>query len=415
MVRVDAVSSSAWGRVADDGTVFVKTSDGERSVGQVPDVSAEEALEFFTKRYTELEVEVGLLEQRVRAGKMAPEDATSTVRTVRTKVIEANAVGDLQGLVGRLDGLGLVIAAQRTARKEERARQQVESREAKEKLVADAERIAASDDWRHGVHRLRELLDLWKSLPRIDRATDDELWHRFSSARTSYTRRRKAHFAELDEKREGARIVKMRLAKQAEGLASSTDWGPTAGAFRDLMRQWKAAGPAPRDVEDELWGRFRGAQDTFFAARDAANAALDQEFAANAEVKRALLAEAEALLPVQDLDETKRLFRDVADRWDAAGKVPRDQMKELESRIRAVEQTIRKLDDEQWRKSDPEKSARADDMVSKFEAAIARLEADLDKARAAGDDRKARGLAESIDSQRAFLDMARRAADDYSA
>ena len=71
------------------------------------------------------------------------------------------------------------------------------------------------------------------------------------------------------------------------------------------MREWKAAGPAPRDVDEALWKRFRGAQDTFFGARDAANAEQDQEFAANAEVKEALLVEAEALLPVTDLDAAK--------------------------------------------------------------------------------------------------------------
>ena len=156
------------------------------------------------------------------------------------------------------------------------------------------------------------------------------------------------------------------------------------------MRQWKAAGPAPKGVDDELWKRFRGAQDTFFGARDAANAALDAEFAANAEVKEKLIVEAEALLPVTDLATAKTAFRDLADRWDDAGKVPRDRIKELEGRMRAVEQAIRKVEDEQWQRSDPEKSARADDMVAKLEAAIADAEAKLEKARAAGDDKRIR-------------------------
>ncbi len=73
---------------------------------------------------------------------------------------------------------------------------------AKEKLVAEAEKIAEGNDWRAGANRLRTLLDEWKALPRIDRASDDALWRRFSSARTSYTRRRKTHFAEQNEKRE---------------------------------------------------------------------------------------------------------------------------------------------------------------------------------------------------------------------
>jgi Domain of Unknown Function (DUF349) len=408
------VTSHEWGRVADDGTVFVRTPDGERPVGQYPEGTPEEALGFYVDRYAALETEVGLLEQRVRAGKLSPDEATTRVKAVRAQVLEANAVGDLQGLVGRLDSLGPVIAGQRQARRAERARALAESRTEKEAIVAEAEKLATSDDWRHGVTRMRDLLDRWKALPRLDRSTDDELWKRFSGARTTYTRRRKAHFSEQQEKRESARVVKERLVKQAEEIAGSTEWGPTAGQYRDLMRQWKAAGPAPRDVDDALWTRFRAAQDAFFNARDAANAAIDQEFAANAEVKRELLAQAETLVPVTDLDTAKRTFREIAEKWDAAGKVPRDQMKDLEARIRKVEQAIRTVEDEQWRRSDPEKSARADDMVGKLEAAIADIEAQLAAALVSGDQKRIASLEENLASRRAFLDMARRASDEFS-
>jgi len=408
------VTSHEWGRVDEDGTVFVRTADGERPVGQYPEGSPEEALKFFTDRFDALEFEVGLLEQRLGAGVLSPEEATESVKRVRGQVDGANAVGDLAGLLTRLDAMSPVIAEQREARKAERAAKAAESKVEKERIVAEAEKLADSNDWRNGANRLRELLDTWKGLPRLDRATDDALWRRFSSARTTYTRRRKVHFAELAERRAGAQSVKERLVAQAEALASSTDWGPTSGAFRDLMREWKTAGPAPRDVDDALWARFRGAQDTFFSARDAENAKMDQEFAANAEVKEALLVEAEALVPVTDLDAAKRAIRDIAERWEAAGKVPRDRIKDLEGRLRKVEQAIRSLEEEHWRRSDPEKSRRADDMVTQLESAIAKVESDLEKARAQGDVRKVKDLEDNLASRQAFLDMARRAADEFS-
>ncbi|GAB6985940.1 DUF349 domain-containing protein [Nocardioides pyridinolyticus] len=408
------VTSHDWGRVDDDGTVYVKTDDGERSVGQYPEGTPEEALKFFTERYDALAFEVDLLEQRIKSGVMSPDEAATSVRTVREQVTEANAVGDLAGLAARLDALSPVLESQREARKAERAQRSAEARAGKERIVTEAEQLASGNDWRNGANRMRELLDEWKTLPRIDRSSDDALWRRFSTARTSYTRRRKAHFAEQHEKRDQARSVKERLVVEAEELATSTDWGPMAGRYRDLMRQWKAAGPAPRDVDEALWKRFRGAQDTFFGARDAAAAEQDQEFAANAEVKEQLLAEAEALLPVSDVEAAKRAFRDIAERWDAAGKVPRDRMRELEGRIRRVEQEIRSIEDEQWRKSDPEKSARADDMVSKLEAAIAQVEADLEKARSAGNDKLVRELEENLESRQSFLEMAKRASADFS-
>lgn len=411
---MSAQQDSPWGRVAEDGTVFVRTAEGERSVGSYPEGTPEEALKFFTDRYDALAFEVELLEQRIKAGALGPDEAAASVKTVKAQVADAHAVGDLDSLTARLDALGTVIAEQREVRKAERAQKLAESRARKDAIVAEAEKLAESSDWRNGANRLRDLLEEWKALPRLDRASDDTLWRRFSTARTAYTRHRKAHFSEQHEKRDAARVVKERLATEAESLATSTDWGGTAGRFRDLMRDWKAAGPAPRDVDEQLWKRFRGAQDAFFGARDAANAALDEEFAANAEVKEKILVEAEALLPVTDLESAKRAFRDIADRWDAAGKVPRDRMKDLEARIRKVEQAIRGLEDEQWRKSDPEKSARANDMVTKLEDAIAGVEKDLEKARAAGNDKKVKELEENLASRQQFLELARKASEEFS-
>ncbi len=394
--------------------MFVRTPDGERAVGQYPEGSPEEALAFFTRRYDALAFEVQLLEQRVHGGALSPDEATESIKQVAAQLVEPHAVGDITSLTARLDALGPLIAVQRGQRRADRAKRIEEAHTRKQEIVAEAEKISQGKDWRNGVNRLRDLLEEWKSLPRLERKRDDELWHRFSGARTAYTRRRKAHFAELGEKREGARVVKERLLKEAEELSTSTDWGPTSSRYRSLMSDWKAAGPAPREVEEQLWQRFRAAQDTFFGARDAANAEQDREFAANAEKKKELLVEAEALLPVTDIEAAKRAFRDLAERWDAAGKVPRDEIKPLESRMRKVEQAIRSVEDDQWRRSDPEKSARADDMLGQLERAISGLEADLEQARAAGDQRKVKDLEDTLASRQQFLEMARKAAADYS-
>lgn len=406
--------TSEWGRVAEDGTVFVKTADGERAVGQYPEGTPEEALGFFTERFAALAFEVDLLEQRIRAGVLGPDEATSSVNKVTGQVAEANAVGDLAGLVARLEALGPVIAEQRQVRAAEKAQRLQEAKAEKEQLVTRAEKLAESNDWRNGANRLREMLEVWKALPRLDRAADDALWRRFSTARTTYTRRRKAHFGEQAEKRAGAQVIKERLVVEAEVLAGSTEWGPTSGRFRDLMREWKNAGSAPREVDEALWQRFRGAQDAFFGARDSANAKQDAEFSANAEVKEGLLNEAEALLPVTDLDAAKRAFRSIAERWDAAGKVPRERIKELEARIRKVEQAIRAVEDEQWRRTDPEKSARADDMVGKLRTVIAKIETDLEAARGRGDTKRATELEQDLASRRTFLQMAERTAAEFS-
>jgi len=394
--------------VSDDGTVFVRTADGERPVGQMPDATAEEALAFFAKRYDDLAFEVGLLEQRVRSGALSPDEATRSVRQVRITVAEAQAVGDLAELDSRLDALKVTISNQREKNKAERAKGE------KDRIATEAEKIGEGKDWRDGANRMRELLEEWKALPRLEKSLDDALWRRFSTARTTYTRRRKSHFSELNEKRDEARDAKERLVVQAEALAGSTDWGPTAGKYRDLMREWKAAGSAPRAVDDQLWNRFRNAQDSFFGARDAADAEQDAEFAANAEKKEALLVEAEKLVPVTDVRSAKETFRGIAERWDAAGKVPRERMKDLEGRMRAVEQAIKGVEDDQWRNSNPEARARAADTVGQLDSSIADLRAKHEKALAAGNEKKAAEHAAAIEARESWLAEAQRALDDFS-
>lgn len=405
---------ATFGRVDDDGTVYVRTSAGERSVGQVPDVEASEAMSFFVRRFEALELEVSLLKTRITSGTVSPDDAAAAIKKVRAAITDAHAVGDLDGLLVRLEGLAPKIEEQRSARRAEKKRAQTEAREAKEKFVEEAEKLAAGNDWRGGVNRFRSLLDKWKALPRLDRATDDALWHRFSSARTTYTRRRKAQFAAQAEHRESARMTKEKIISEAEPLATSTDWGPTTGAFRDLMQRWKAAGPAPRNVDEELWQKFRGIQDAFFGAKQEAMAEQDAEFKVNQDAKEALLVEAEKLLPIKDLDTAKAGYRELLDGWSEIGKVPRDAIRPLDGRLKAIERAIREAEDDQWRRTNPEARARAEDTASQLHDQIAALEAKAAKAEARGDAKAAREASESAATYRSWLEQAEKAVDDFS-
>ncbi|SEQ35856.1 DUF349 domain-containing protein [Microlunatus flavus] len=411
----DGDAPAAWGRVEADGTVYVRTADGERAVGQVPDVPESEALAFFTRRFDALELEVSLLERRVRSGALSADDAAGSIKTVRKAVTDANAVGDLDGLLTRLQGLQPVVDEARAAARAERSRQQEEVRAAKEKAVVEAETLATGNDWRGGVNRFRALLDDWKALPRLDRATDDALWHRFSTARTTYTRRRKQQFAQQNEQRDTARVAKEQLVAEAEALAGSTDWGPTTGAYRDLMTRWKAAGSAPRGVDEALWRRFRAAQDTFFANKQTVNAAQDAEFQVNADAKVALLDEAEAsILPVTDLGKARVAYRELLERWSAIGKVPRDSMRPLDARLRAIENAVNEAEEHRWRRTNPEARARAEDTAAKLEAQIANLEEQAAKADAGGDAKKAQQARDSAATYREWLAQAQQAASDFS-
>ena len=404
-----------FGRVEADGTVYVRTADGERSVGQIPDVEAGEALAFYTRRFEALEVEVGLLETRVKGGALSPEEARHSISSVRGSVASANAVGDLESLVARLDALQPLLAEQTEVRKAERARQLEVTRETKERMVGEAEALALGNDWRGGVNRFRALLEEWKALPRIDRASDDALWHRFSAARTTYTRRRKSQFAEQAAKRDVAKVAKEQIVVEARELATSTEWGPTAGAFRDLMTRWKAAGAAPRDIDDALWAEFRGIQDDFFNARSSVLSEQEAEFKVNLDAKLALLDEAEvSLLPVTDLATARAGFRTFLEKFNAYGRVPREQMRSLDARLKALETTVRSAEEDEWRRTDPQARARAEETVAMLSAEIDKLAEKVAKATDRGDDKASTQATDKIATYQTWLEQARATLAEFS-
>ncbi|GAA0687182.1 DUF349 domain-containing protein [Kitasatospora atroaurantiaca] len=408
------MSSDPWGRVDEQGTVYVRTAEGERVVGSWQAGSPEEALAYFERKYEGLVAEIGLLEHRVRKTDLAAKDAQTALDHLRAQVVEAHAVGDLDALAKRLDTLSSEIESRQVERRAARAKAQDETRTAKEKLVAEAEQLAESTQWREAGDRLRALVDIWKGLPRLDRKSDDELWHRFSHARSVFSKHRKAHFATLDAERDHAREAKEKLVAEAESLSSSTEWGDTAARYRDLMTQWKAAGRAQRDAEEELWARFRGAQDVFFQARSAAFSERDAEQTENQKLKEALLVEAEAILPITDLKAAKAALRDISERWEAIGHVPRDARPRLDARLNTVERAIREAEDAEWKRSNPEAKARAAGMTGLLQSAVDKLQGELDKARAAGNASKVAKLEAELAGRQALLDQALKSLEEFS-
>ncbi|MEV7413663.1 DUF349 domain-containing protein [Streptomyces sp. NPDC089919] len=407
------MSSDPWGRVDETGTVYVRTAEGEKVVGSWQAGTPEEALAYFERKYEGLVVEIGLLERRVRTTDLSAKDATTAIDHLRQQVEEHHAVGDLDALRTRLDKLVATVESRREERKVAKAKQTDESKHAKEALVAEAEELAQSDQWRSAGERLRALVDTWKGLPRLDRKSDDELWHRFSHARSAFSKRRKAHFASLDAQREDARKVKEKLVAEAESLSGSTDWGPTAARYRELMADWKAAGRAQRESEDELWNRFRGAQDVFFAARGEVFAERDAEQAENLKLKEELAEEAEKLVPVTDLKAARAAFRSVNERWEAIGHVPRDARPKVEGRMHAVERAIQESEEAEWRRTNPEARARAAGLTGQLQDAVDKLQKQIDTARAAGQDAKADKLARELEGRQALLDQALKGLEEF--
>lgn len=410
------MTTDPWGRVDDDGTVYVRTSEGERVVGSWQAGAPEEALAFFRQKYEALVTQVELLEKRLRSTDLSASAAMASIDKLRASVDEANAVGDLDALSRRLDGLVGRAEERKVEQKQAQEQARDQARQIKERIVAEAERVAVeTTHWKSGGERMLQLVEEWKRAPRTDRPTEQALWKRMSAARNSFSKRRKAYFAELDQQREEVRRTKEHLISEAEEIQHSTDWGPTARAYRDLMQQWKASGRADRASEDKLWARFKAAQDTFFDARNAVFAERDAELRVNAEAKEKILADARAEIPgISDPRRARTRLREYQEAWEAAGGLPRDVRDQLEGAFRKIEDGVRRAEEAEWERTNPEARARAEDTVEQLSSVIANLETKLEKARAKGDERKAKEHEEALAARRSWLTEAEKALDEMS-
>ena len=404
----------AWGRVDTDGTVYVRVAGDEVAVGSFQAGTHEEALAYFTRKFEALAVEVDLLERRVALPEVAPEESLSTLRRIRDTLATPTCVGDIVGLRARLEALVPVIDGRKAEARAAKDEARLASKAARERIVSDAEALADSTQWKVAGERLRALLEEWKTAPHVDRSTEQALWKRFGAARNSFDRRRRQHFAHLSAEQGVVKAAKLAIITETEGLATSTEWGLTAARLRTLMDDWKAAGRVGRAEEEALWQRFRAAQDGFYSARTASFSERDAGLAGNLTVKEGLAAEAEALLPVTDVGAAKAALRGIEERWEAAGHVPRSDQERVEGRLRRVAETIRKAEDTRWKRTNPEGLARAQAAVDQLNTVIGKLEADLAKATAKGDDRAARAAQDSIDARREWLAGAEAALSEFS-
>jgi len=178
-----------FGRVGEDGTVYVITPTGDRAVGSYPGKSPDEALAYFVKKFEMAASEVALLAARIRSGAMVPSDAHEAVNKLRNQIKDLNGVGDLENLANSLEKIPALIAehegayqAKKAAQAAEREARKAEATAIKEKIVVEAESLVDSVAWKVTTARLKELLDDWKKAPRLDKKIDAALWKRFSSS-----------------------------------------------------------------------------------------------------------------------------------------------------------------------------------------------------------------------------------------
>ncbi|MGI9135814.1 MAG: DUF349 domain-containing protein [Candidatus Nanopelagicales bacterium] len=404
---------SPYGRVTDDGSVFLLAPEGEVLVGQYAAGTPAQGLAFFQRKYDDMAVEISLITSRLSDGKASVEQAGTVLARVREQLAARAFVGDVEALQASCDTLATLIDTERVSQQAAKAEQRAASIAARETLATEAESLANSTAWKATTERYAALVEEWKALPRADRPTEQELWKRISHSRTEFDKRRRAHFTDLDSTRKVALSRKRELIAQAETLSTSTDWAGTGRKLRDLLNDWKAAPRGSRADEDKLWKRFKAAQDSFYAAKTGAESAAEEVLKVNVPAKETLVAQAEKLMPITDVKSAKSALREIQDRWEKSGDIPRGDRDRLEKRLKRVEDAIRSAESDSWKRSNPEARSRAESTAHAFSGAIEKLQKQHGVAVAKGDTAAASKISDQIEGTKALLAAAERAASEF--
>jgi len=414
----DLGEAKQFAEVSDNGVVTLLDGEEKIEVGQVPEASTEDALAYYVRKYDDVMTQLQLLKQRLDTD-VSNQELQKTLDQIDETIAARQMVGDMDKLRELSQQLRNDLVARQERLQAQREQAIAEQQAAREKIVVQAEEVAGQDpaktQWKQSTTKMRDLFDQWrnvqKSGPRLPRSTEEELWKRFRSARNTFEKNRRAYFSQLDARNAEAKKIKEELIARAEALQTSTEWGPTTIKYRELMTEWKQSPRASRKEDDALWARFRAAQDVFFNARDAANAELDREYEANLAVKEQILKEAEQHLPFKNLDSARAIMKDIRSRWDDAGRVPRKDMSRMESAMTKLERALTELEEDHWRKTDPETKARTNSALSQLEETIAQLETDLAAAEQAGDQKKVASIQEALKARRQWLEVVQAAGE----
>ena len=412
---------AAFGRVADDGTVYVRTPDGEKAVGSYPGKTPEEALTYFVRKFESLASEIALLAARIKSGALVPSDAYAAVKKLREQVKDLNAVGDLAALSASVEQIEPLIEGHREAYEAKKAAENAANKARleqilveKEKIVVEAESLALSESWKSTGDRLKILLGEWKSAPRLEKKTDADLWKRFSSSRNKFDKRRRTHFAALESIQSAVADTKKTIVTEAEVLATSTEWASTAKRFKSLMDLWKASGRGKPSDDAKLWARFKAAQDQFFSAKNADLEKRDLTMASNLLKREELVAQIEALVPVTNIESAKKELREHLNAWNKIGMTHRDKRAALDARVHAIEAVIKAAEAENWRKTDPAAKARAQEVVKQLSESIESYEKISAKSTAAGNAKRAAEASESAAARRVWLAEAQKSLSEFN-
>lgn len=206
--------------------------------------------------------------------------------------------------------------------------------EKKTQLCEAAEKLADEEDVVSAFHQLQELHQEFRETGPVEKELREEIWTRFKTASTVVNKRHQQHFEDIRSQEENNLVKKTELCEKVEAIAKrehkgSADWEKSTKEIIDIQKEWKTIGFAPQKMNVKIFERFRAACDDFFGKKGEFFNKLKNQFAENAEKKKALVEKAQSLTDSTDWKATTDKFIALQKEWKTIGMVPRKQGDQL--------------------------------------------------------------------------------------
>ena len=200
--------------------------------------------------------------------------------------------------------------------------------EKKTALCEAAEKLATEEDVISAFHQLQDLHQQYRETGPVAKELREEIWARFKAASTVVNKRHQQHFEELRAKEEENLEKKTALCEKVEAVVkaenkTSSDWETHTQEIIEIQKEWKTIGFAPQKMNVKIFERFRSACDDFFTRKGEYFKNLKAQYAENADKKKALVQQAQALTDSTDWKATADKLIALQKEWKTIGMVPK--------------------------------------------------------------------------------------------
>ena len=225
--------------------------------------------------------------------------------------------------------------------RELRALDQKRNLDQKITLCEKAEELIMEPSVTKAFKGLQDLRVQWKEIGPVPAEQNEEIWQRFQNAANQIDERRKEYYEQRKEEFDNNLLAKQALIDKATELTAerpqnTRQWNDVTAALDELLKVWKTIGPVPREVNEEIWTKFKGMIDRHYAEKKEYFSTIRDEQEANYQKKMELCLKAEAIAQREDWKKATEELLQLQQEWKEIGAVSRKVSDKLWHRFRSA-------------------------------------------------------------------------------